>query len=118
MRSLLLLSLFIALFGAFSLASPTASVVLVAVAAPASLSLAAKVMAISVAIYPVLQLVKKFFPLLSGKYALAANIVLAVVGFVVSVKPEQLFTPETAFALIATVGTAAGIHGTVKNLAS
>jgi len=87
-----------------------------AAAVVATPTLAIKVLAISVAIYPILQIVKKMFPSISGPYAIGVNVCLAVVGLVVTVPAGDLLTLPTLLGLLTAAGTAAGIHGTVSAL--
>ena len=81
---------------------------------------AAKVLAISALVYALLQTVKKAFPALSGWWAVGLNIALSIVGAVIVVPQDQLFSLATLTTLltagIAAAG-AAGIHGTVQNVA-
>ncbi len=93
---------------------PAAFVVVVAVAAAASVP--TKIVAIAVAVYPILQLLKKVFPQISGVWAIVFNVALAIFGYLVTVQPAQLFSVDTLLALLSTVAAAAGIHGTIKSL--
>jgi hypothetical protein len=77
-----------------------------------------KALAIAAAIYPLLQLAKKLFPALGGPWAIALNIALAALGFVVTVPSAQLVSVDTLVGLITAVSAAAGIHGTVKSLSN
>ena len=79
---------------------------------------AAKILGVAGAVYAVLQVLKKIFPSLSGPWALALNIALSVGGVLVAVPPDQLLSVETLVTVLTSVAAAAGIHGTVKNLAS
>jgi len=81
-------------------------------------AVSAKALAIAVVIYPLLQGIKKLFPALTGGYALALNLALAVLGFVVTVPSAQLVSVDTLVGLITAVSAAAGIHGTVKSLST
>jgi hypothetical protein len=83
-------------------------------------ALAAKVLAISAVVYAALQALKKAFPALSGWASVAINVALSVIGAVIVVPPDQLFSLTTLTTVlvggIAAAG-AAGVHGTVQNLA-
>src|SRR3954468_16413947 len=79
-------------------------------------TMAAKVIAIAVIIYPILQGVKKAIPSLSGWYAVALNVVLALGGVIVAVPANQLFSVGTLLMFITAATAAAGIHGTIKSL--
>ena len=81
-------------------------------------AVSAKALAIAVVIYPLLQGIKKLFPALTGGYALALNLALAVLGFVVTVPSSQLVSMDTLVGLLTAVSAAAGIHGTVKSLST
>jgi hypothetical protein len=75
-----------------------------------------KALAIAVAIYPILQMVKKLFPALNGHYALGVNIGLAMLGFIITVPAGDLLTVSTLVGVLTSVSAAAGIHGTVQNV--
>lgn len=77
---------------------------------------AAKVIAIAVVVYPVLELLKKQFPAISGWWSVALNVFLSVAGIVIAVPADKLFTVDTLCVLMTAVIGAAGIHGTVQNL--
>lgn len=80
---------------------------------------AAKVIAAMGSVFTILQVAKKVFPNLAGWYAFALNVTLSVIGAVVSVPPESLFSVQTFTTLMVAVITAAGaagFHGTWKNL--
>ena len=80
---------------------------------------ASKVLAIMASVFAILQAAKKAFPALSGWYAVAINVAISVIGMLVVIPPDKLFSLETlttaALALIAALG-AAGIHGTYTNV--
>jgi len=81
---------------------------------------AGKVLGISASVYAILQVVKKTFPSVSGKWAVIMNVILSVSGSMALFTPDKLFSMETATALIIAGITAtgsAGIHGTVQNVA-
>lgn len=75
-----------------------------------------KALLIAGAIYPILQVIKKLFPGLSGHYALAVNIALAIVGYVVTVPAPELLTVSTLLGVLTAVSAAAGLHGTIQNV--
>jgi sugar phosphate permease len=97
---------------------------LIAQAAPAapavatSVPLAAKILGVAAVVYTVLQAVKKFIPALSGPWAIVLNLVFSILGFVVTVPADQLFSLSTVLAVLSAAGTAAGAHGTIKSLTS
>lgn len=81
---------------------------------------AGKVLGISASVYAILQVVKKTFPSVSGKFAVGMNVILSVSGSMALFTPDKLFSIETVTALIIagiTAAGSAGIHGTVQNVA-
>ena len=77
---------------------------------------ATKVIAIAAVIYPVLELVKKLIPQVSGWYSVGLNVFLSTVGIIMAVPADQLFTLNTLIMLVTASTAAAGIHGTVQNM--
>src|SRR5258708_21486031 len=85
---------------------------------------AGKVLVLLTAVYTILLSLKKALPAIGGPaiggwFALALNIVLAVIGAVVILPVGQFFSVETlTIAIVAgiTAAGAAGIHGTVSKL--
>lgn len=75
-----------------------------------------RIVAIAATIYAFMQGVKQFIPLLSGWWAVAINILLSTSALLAITPSDQVFTPATMAALVTTVLTAAGIHGTVSKL--
>jgi len=78
--------------------------------------LATRVAAIMAAVYAVLQGLKQFFPSIGGIGAIIINVALSVLGFLVSVPADQLFTISTLLGLITAIAGSAGIHGTISSL--
>lgn len=91
-------------------------ILVVLVAVTLTVPPAAKVLAISVAVYGVLQALKRmpwFNNLLKGWWSVAFNVLFSIVG-VVAVSPAgDLYSMDTVIRIIQAIGTAAGIHGTV-----
>lgn len=79
-------------------------------------NIAFKIAAVAAIVYPLLQVLKKFFPVLSGWKSLVMNIAFSIVGLLITTPPDQYFTTTTLVALITAIGTSAGIHGTAQNL--
>lgn len=82
---------------------------------------AAKVLAVVVVVYPFIQGIKKIpalTPHIKGWWAVALNIVLSALGLIVTIPADQLYTTNTAFALLTAILAAAGIHGTVSTLSA
>jgi hypothetical protein len=80
---------------------------------------AAKVLAISGSVYGILLGAKKIPALtqyLTGWVAVAFNVVLSVIGMVIAIPADQLYTENTALTLITAALGAAGVHGTVKSM--
>jgi hypothetical protein len=76
-----------------------------------------RIVTVAASVFAVLQVLKKFIPLLSGWWAVAANITLAVAGVLATTQPGQLWSANTLDTLtnvIIAVLAAAGIHGTAK----
>ena len=87
------------------------------VAISVSLPPAAKVLAVVVAVYPLIQLLKRIpmlTPYLTGWVAIALNGALSACGILIAVPADQLYTANTLLALITAILGAAGIHGTVS----
>jgi hypothetical protein len=83
-----------------------------------STATSAKILGIAGAVYAVLQVAKKIFPSLSGWWALGLNFALSVLGVLVTVTPDNLFSVDTLMAVLTAIAASAGIHGTVKNLSA
>lgn len=89
-----------------------------AVAIPPSV----KVLAVVGAVYGILQSLKKvpvLAPYLTGWIAMILNVALSVLGTLVTIPADQLYTQGTLNALVTVIITslsAAGIHGTVKSM--
>lgn len=82
-------------------------------------ALAGKILGIAGVIYAVLQAIKKAFPDINGWWAVIFNVMLAVIGAVVIVPPEGLFSLNTLSTLLTAgiiAGGAAGAHGTIRSL--
>jgi hypothetical protein len=85
---------------------------------------AAKTLAVVVAVYGVLQGLKKIPALtafLTGWKAVAFNVVFSVVGQLAVIPAGQLYTTDTLNSIIQTiimVLSAAGIHGTVRSFSA
>jgi len=79
-------------------------------------AIATKIAVIAAIVYPVLQVLKKVIPAISGKWALVLNIALSTVGILVATPTDQILTVTTLLSLITTVAASAGVHGTVQNL--
>ena len=81
---------------------------------------AGKVVGIIASVYTILQVVKKTFPAVTGRWALVINIVLSIGAVAIVLPPDKLFSMESFTALaiagISAMGSA-GIHGTVQNVA-
>lgn len=80
---------------------------------------AAKVLAIVAVVYPLIQGLKKIktlTPYIKGWWAVALNVVLSALGLLVTIPANQLYTTNTAIALLTAVLAAAGVHGTVSTL--
>jgi hypothetical protein len=82
---------------------------------------AAKVLAVSGAVYGILLAAKKIPALtgfLQGWVAIAFNVALTIAGLVITIPADQLYTVNTALTLISTALAAAGVHGTVKSMSA
>jgi len=81
---------------------------------------AGKVAGIIASVYTILQVVKKTFPVVTGRWALAINIGLSIGAVAIVLPPDKMFSMESFTALaiagISAMGSA-GIHGTVQNVA-
>jgi hypothetical protein len=80
---------------------------------------AAKVLAVSVAVYGVLQAVKLapwFSSWLKGWFAVLFNVVFTIIGLVITIPADQLYTVNTLETLLVTVLASSGIHGTVTKV--
>lgn len=89
-------------------------------AIPLDATTAGKVLAISGSAYAVLQALKKVFPGISGYWAVALNVAINVIGVLIVLPPEKLFSLESLTTLLIagiTAAGSAGIHGTVQNVA-
>lgn len=80
---------------------------------------AAKILAIAVAVYGVLQILKQS-PLIgqyiSGPIAAALNLVLNALGAMVAIPSDQLYTANSFLIILTAALGSAGIHGTVSKL--
>jgi len=81
---------------------------------------AGKVAGIIASVYTILQVVKKTFPAVTGRWALAINLGLSIGAVAIVLPPDKLLSMESFTALaiagISAMGSA-GIHGTVQNVA-
>ena len=80
---------------------------------------AAKVLAVAVLVYAVMQAAKQspwLSPYLTGWLAVAINVILTILGVVTVTPADQLYTMATLQAVLITVLSAAGIHGTVSKV--
>jgi hypothetical protein len=80
---------------------------------------AAKVLAIVAIVYPLIQGLKKIptlTPYIQGWWAVGLNVVLSALGLLITVPSDQLYTTNTALALLTVILSAAGVHGTVSSL--
>lgn len=78
---------------------------------------AAKVLAVMGAVYGFIALLKKspaVTPYLTGMVAVILNVVVTVLGLLIALPANQLYTMNTLLLIITTVLGSAGIHGTVK----
>ena len=86
---------------------------------PLAIPPAAKVLAISGSVYGILLAAKKIPALtqyLTGWLAIAINVALSVLGLVIAIPADQLYTTNTALTLLTVALGAAGVHGTVKSM--
>ena len=82
---------------------------------------AAKVLAISGSVYGILLAAKKIPALtqyLTGWLSVAFNVALTIVGLLIAIPADQLYTVNTAMTLLTAGLGAAGIHGTVKSMSA
>lgn len=78
-----------------------------------------KALAIAASVYGILQAAKAspwLGQYISGWWALLLNGALTILGFLVTVPADQLYTGATLTAIIVTTLGSAGIHGSVQNL--
>jgi hypothetical protein len=75
-----------------------------------------RIIAVASALSLSLQGAKRFIPMLQGKWALAANVALAIVGVLAVTNPANFWTVSTLGDIINASMVAAGIHGTAKLL--
>lgn len=86
---------------------------------PLDAATAAKVLALSGSVYGILQVIKQVFPRLGGYWAIGLNIALSVLGALLVLPPDHLFSLQSFTTLMIagiTAAGAAGIHGTVPTL--
>ena len=82
---------------------------------------AAKVLAVVAMVYPLIQGLKKIptlTPYIQGWWAVALNVALSALGLLVTIPADQLYTTNTALALVTAILAAAGVHGTVSTLSA
>ena len=82
---------------------------------------AAKMLAIVAVVYPLIQGLKKIpalTPYIKGWWAIALNVALSALGLLITIPADQLYTTNTALALVTAILAAAGVHGTVSNLSA
>jgi hypothetical protein len=103
-------------FPAFALGASPMALVAAATTAATPFATQVKLLAISGSVYALLQVVKQAFPL-AGLGAILANVALSVLGVVVVIKPEDLFSLNTLTLVGIAAITAAGAHGTIKSFA-
>jgi hypothetical protein len=89
----------------------------------APITLPAKIIAIAVCVYGVLQALKKLseamgYGIFSGKLAIVWNIVLSALGVIAVADPGQLLSFKFLIYLATTVAGAAGVHGLTGNFYS
>ncbi|MBZ5522257.1 MAG: hypothetical protein LAP21_08445 [Acidobacteriia bacterium] len=72
------------------------------------------VLCVAAAVYALLQGVKKFVPV-TGFLAVAVNVAFSIFGVITLVQPEQLWSMQTAVAILQAVLISAGVHGTVRS---
>jgi hypothetical protein len=80
---------------------------------------AAKVLAISGSVYGILLAAKKIPALtqyLTGWLAVGFNVALSILGLLIAIPADQLYTANTALTLLTVALGAAGVHGTVKSM--
>jgi hypothetical protein len=81
-------------------------------------ALPVKLVTIAGSVYVLLTILKRYFPAIGGKYAVAINFALTAVGIISVAKPDDLATPTFWASLMLTAASAAGIHGTVRSAAN
>jgi hypothetical protein len=104
-------------FPAFALGASPMALVAAATTAATPFATQVKLLAISGSVYALLQVVKQVFPL-AGLGAILSNVALSVLGVVVVIKPEDLFSLNTLTLVGIAAITAAGAHGTIKSFTS
>lgn len=80
---------------------------------------AGKVLGLAGSVYAILQVVKVKFPSVTGYWAIGLNVALSVIGVLVLLPPEHLWSLNSFTTLMIagiTAASAAGIHGTVPTL--
>lgn len=80
---------------------------------------AAKILAIAVVVYGVLQIVKHsplIGPYITGTVAAALNLVLNALGAAIAIPSDQLYTTNSLLIILTAALGSAGIHGTVSRL--
>jgi hypothetical protein len=76
-----------------------------------------RVIALAGAVTVIVQLLKVIAPkLLSGRWAIAANVLVSVAAVFVGMKPANFWTETTLAQILAIAAAAAGVHGTAKSL--
>lgn len=103
-------------FPAFALGASPVALVAAATTAATPFATQVKLLAISGSVYALLQVVKQVFPL-AGLGAILSNVALSVLGVLVVIKPEDLFSLNTLTLVGIAAITAAGAHGTIKSFA-
>lgn len=104
-------------FPAFALGASPMALVAAATAAATPFATQVKLLAISGSVYALLQVVKQVFPL-AGLGAILSNVALSVLGVLVVIRPEDLFSLNTLTLVGIAAITAAGAHGTIKSFSS
>ena len=104
-------------FPAFALGASPMALVAAATTAATPFATQVKLLAISGSVYALLQVVKQVFPL-AGLGAILSNVALSVLGVLVVIKPEDLFSLNTLTLVGIAAITAAGAHGTIKSFTS
>jgi len=80
---------------------------------------AAKILAIAVLVYGILQILKQsplIGPYITGSVAAALNLVLNALGALVAIPSDQLYTTNSLLIILTAALGSAGIHGTVSKL--
>lgn len=86
---------------------------------PSEALVEAKIVAISIAVSAIVQVLKKapvLTPYIQGWVAVTINIVLSIVGVYAVVQPDQVFTLQTFVTVLTAALAAAGVHGTATKL--